>query len=427
MSEVPPVLHEVLGNLRRPLTVLVYLLLALVVVDLYHQAFFVFIQVWSILLIFVFASVIAMLLTPVIDRIEALPPFRRRRGLAVLSLFLAAILLLVGSGLLIAPTLIHEVTAFGRQVPALQVQLQTLIDQAEQALRGAGIDLRFTLPSGGGPIGGQLSARTLQTASGYVSPILDLLLVFVVSIYLTGEGRTLVATVRKLFPSQEHLFDFTVMAIGTAIGAYVRAQLLMSAILAVYTGVTLSLLGVHYAVVLAVLVFFLELVPLIGAPIGFVLAILVALTQSSTLALEVIAVSLLGHAIEAYILGPRISAHVNRIHPLVALAALLVGAQLGGILGALFAVPTAVIANILLGAAYATRRGEQTIAAIATSGPVALADLPTLGEQISVTSEEVEVQIEQNPMSVTVTKTSTGPRKEPSAPPRAKQPKPATK
>ena len=405
-------MSEFWGELRRPVTVLVYLLLALVVVELYHQAFYVFIQLWSILLIFLFAAVIAMLLTPLIDRVESLPPFRRRRALAVLSLFLFALLVLAVGTLLLAPTLIREVTTFGRQVPALQVQTQSIIDQGEQVLRGLGIDLRFTLPTGGGPIGGQLSAASIRTVSGFVSPVIDLLLVFVVSIYLTGEGRKLVATARNLFPKREHLFDFTVLAIGTAVSAYVRAQLFMSAILAVYTGITLSLLGVHYAIVLAILVFFLELVPLIGAPIGFVLAILVALTQSTTLALEVIGVSLLGHAIEAYILGPRISAHVNRIHPLVALGALLIGAQLAGILGALFAVPTAVIANILLGAVYASRKGEQPISAITSAGPVALADLPTLGDQISVSNEEVEVRIESNPMSVSVTKRRTRPARE---------------
>lgn len=77
-------------------------------------------------------------------------------------------------------------------------------------------------------------------------------------------------------------------------------------------------------------VFFLELLPLIGAPIGFALAIIVALTQSLQLGIEATVVSLAGHAIEAYILGPRISGKVTRIHPLVAMGALLVGAELGG-------------------------------------------------------------------------------------------------
>jgi predicted PurR-regulated permease PerM len=179
-----------------------------------------------------------------------------------------------------------------------------------------------------------------------------------------------------------------VLAVGAAVAAYVRAQLLMSVLMGLYTGITLTLLGVHYAAALGVAVFFLEMLPLVGAPIGFALAILVAFTQSLQLAVEATVVSLIGHALEGYVLGPRISGRVTRIHPLAAMGALLVGAELAGILGALVAVPLAVIANIFFGALYASSQGRDGMHIADTPGPVGVGDLPSLADEIAVRPDE---------------------------------------
>src|SRR5437667_12573146 len=88
-----------------------------------------------------------------------------------------------------------------------------------------------------------------------------------------------------------------------------------------------------HAVVLGILTFFLEFLPLIGAPIGMGLAVLIALIfKGPFVALLALVAAVGGHAIEAYILGPRVTGSATRIHPLVAMAALLIGAELGGIL-----------------------------------------------------------------------------------------------
>jgi putative heme transporter len=150
-----------------------------------------------------------------------------------------------------------------------------------------------------------------------------------------------------------------------------------------YTGLAMTIIGVPYAVVLGILTFFLEFLPLIGAPIGMGLAVLIALVfKGPFVALLALIVALGGHAIEAYILGPRVTGSATRIHPLVAMAALLVGAELGGILGALFGVPIAAVLNVFLGALYRSRRGEEALSA-SPSGEVHAEALPRLSEEIS--------------------------------------------
>src|SRR5581483_9419800 len=298
------------------------------------------------------------LVTPVVDSIQRVPFFRSHRGAAVLLLYGAIVIVVGGAAFLLAPTVIVDAGQLGKQVPVLLDGAQHVLDRVQSSLRAFGINLSYTIPRGGASIGGDISPASLTTIGGLLSPLVNFLLVIVISIYLTGQGRQLVAPARKLFPAQERIFDFTMLAVGAAVAAYVRAQLLMSLVIALYTGITLTLLGVHYAAALGVAVFILEMVPLIGAPVGFLLAILVAATQSLQLGIEATVVSLIGHALEAYILGPRISGKVARIHPLAAMGALLIGAELGGILGALLAIPLAVIGNIFLGALYVSSQGR---------------------------------------------------------------------
>src|SRR5579872_7135616 len=379
--------------LARPLRWLIYLLIVLAIVELYRQASVLVLQLTNIGLIFMFAAAVAMLVTPIVDWIQRLPIFRGHRGAAVLVLYGAILIVVGGSAALLAPTVITDASKLGQQVPAILDGAQHVLDRVQSSLRAFGINLSYTIPRGGASIGGDISPASLTQIGGLLSPLVNILLVIVISVYLTSQGRQLVATARKLFPAQERIFDFTMLAVGAAVAAYVRAQLLMSLLMGLYTGITLTLLGVHYAAALGVAVFFLEMLPLVGAPIGFLLAIAVAATQSLQLGIEATAASLVGHAIEAYILGPRISGKVTRIHPLAAMGALLIGAELGGILGALLAIPVAVIGNIFLGALYVSSQGRDGLLIADTPGPVGVGDLPSLADQISVNAEDVPSEI----------------------------------
>jgi predicted PurR-regulated permease PerM len=161
----------------------------------------------------------------------------------------------------------------------------------------------------------------------------------------------------------------------------------MSLIIGSYTALTLTVLGVHYAIVIGVAAFLLEFVPIIGAIVAMALGVVVALLQGPLLAALAGVAGLLGHALEAYIIGPRIAGHVTKLHPLVAMAALLIGAEVAGVLGALFAVPLAAIANIFLGAFYRSRRGSAAMTT-ADDGTVDAETLPRLGDEIEAVEKE---------------------------------------
>ncbi|TMD16590.1 MAG: AI-2E family transporter [Chloroflexi bacterium] len=373
------------NHLARPVRILVYLLIALTLVMLFHQTEFLVTRIFNVLLLFLFAAIIALLLTPVVDRMEALVPFKGRRILAVLVIYVVVIGLIAGALALVTPALIDQ----ARQLPALESRALSFARSLQHDIDSAGIPLKLSLPSNTSLISAAVLGSVFGILTGTLSTMINILLVLVISIYLLVEGRQVITSMRKLFPGREDVYDFTLVAVGTTVGQYARGQLTMSIVMGLYTGVGMTVIGVPYAVVLGILTFFLEFLPLVGAPIGMGLAVLIALIFKGWLiGLLAALIAIGGHAIEAYIVGPRVTGSATRIHPLVAMAALLIGAELGGVLGALFAVPAAALANVFLGALYRARRGHEAPLSASPTGQVEAESLPRLSEEIAEAAGE---------------------------------------
>ena len=376
-------------SLERPVQILVYLLIALSAVMLFHQSEYLVVHLFNVFLLFVFAAIIALLLTPVIDAMERVTVFKGRRVLAVLLLYVVILGLIATLLALITPALIGQ----AKQLPELESRAIAFVTYLQNTIDNAGIPLKLSLPTGSGGISTAVLGSVLGILSGTLGTLINILLVIVISIYLLVEGRKLIASMRKLFVGHEQVYDFTLLAVGTTFGQYARGQLAMSLVMGTYTGLAMTVIGVPYAVVLGILTFFLEFLPLIGAPIGMGLAVVIALVfKGPFVGLLALVVALGGHAIEAYILGPRVMGSATRIHPLVAMAALLIGAELGGVLGALFGVPVAGLLNVLLGAIYRSQRGEETPLSASPSGEVHAEALPRLSEEISEAAEEGPIE-----------------------------------
>ena len=358
----------------RSVRALIWLAIIVALIWIFEGAAFILVHVFNVLLLFIFAGIIALILTPLVDAMERVRPFRGHRSISVLLIYAVGIAIIAGAIMLVLPTVVAEV----KGLPAL---MQTIEDQ----LHRHGIS--FSVSSLIKAVNGQQIGVALGVAAAFVSGLVSVVLILVISIYLLIEGRAVVATARNVFPSRQREFDFAALAVGSTVAAYVRGQLVMSLVIGVYTGVGLTIVGVKYAILLGIAAFFLEFIPIVGAVVAMALAVVVALVQSPVLALFALGIGLLGHAIDAYLLGPRVYGRVTRLHPLVAMAALLVGSELGGILGALFSVPIAAVANIFLGALYRARRGEKAMST-GSDGSVSVETLPRLGEEVSAVEEE---------------------------------------
>ena len=123
------------------------------------------------------------------------------------------------------------------------------------------------------------------------------------------------------------------------IGGYVTGQLVVSLTAGIFAGTVMSILGVPYSMVLALVVAFFSAIPQVGATIGAIVCTLVALTESWHLALAVLVILVAYQQFENFVLAPRIFSHAVGLSPIAVFVAVLVGAAVGGAIGALTALP----------------------------------------------------------------------------------------
>src|SRR5260370_39952592 len=134
----------------------------------------------------------------------------------------------------------------------------------------------------------------------------------------------------------------TLIMLGTferVIGGYIRGQLVLSTLIGVLVGAGMALFQVPYAVLLGVMAFVLEFVPILGTIASGVICVLLALTKGWLIALLVLAYFVGVHILEGDVLGPRIVGKAEGVNPAVSLIALIAGGELFGVRGALFCPP----------------------------------------------------------------------------------------
>jgi predicted PurR-regulated permease PerM len=289
-----------------------------------------------VIFVVLFGVIVASVLAPIVD---ALQPYVRRRPIAVaLAAVLALAVLAIAVALLAVP-LIRETQELADDVPRY---IATLSSDDPVVVLGFEIsgELRQRFGQEIGARAAELSTGAARIALRVGGVLVDLLLVLALGIYLLATGPRARVFVLRLVPRRHRAEVENVEAEARRLfGSYVRGQLFLGLVVGTLSGVAYFLLGVPYAVFLGVLAGILELVPIAGPIVAGAVAALVALTQPLPLVLWVILAAIAIQQIENNVLVPRIAGPAVGLHPLAALIAVLVGVEVGGILGALFAVP----------------------------------------------------------------------------------------
>jgi putative heme transporter len=317
-----------------------------------------------VMLIFAVASVIALILNPLVRAVEK--PLRRvrlPRGIAVLMVYLALVVAVLGVGVLLGTVVVNQVESFQRNLPNLVDQANKSLADFQKTLHDNGIDVEITRQ-------GKTALQTLQenvsrSSGDIVSSARDILttivegafglvLTVVISIYMLLYAPRIGQLVRSLLPKGDGTpdDDFPVRA-QKAVFNYVRGQILFSLIMGVSAGLVLWFLGVvgifpdgqRYAVFFGAFYGVMEMVPYIGPILGGTPPALVALFQDPLTAVWVILALLALQQLEGHVVAPQVFGRTLRINPLLVLAALLIGGQLYGIVGAFVALPLAALAR----------------------------------------------------------------------------------
>lgn len=308
----------------------------------------------KVLVIFIVAAVIALILNPAVAFVQRgkLP-----RGLAVLAVYLAFFLTLSGIGVLLANPISNQVASFSRNVPHLVKQANKTLAELQSTLNSNGVHIQFIKQGetalqtlGDKVVKG--SSSVVSFGGGLLTEVartgFDVLLVFVLSVYMLLYGQRIGGLIRRYMPDGDGTpADDYPTLVQSAVARYVGGQLLFSLIMGATAGIALYLFGVlglfpdgrKYAVVFAVIYALMELVPYIGPIVGALPAVLVALFNNPISALWVALLFVGLQQLEGHIVAPQIFGHTLRINPLLVIFALLLGLQLHGVIGALIALP----------------------------------------------------------------------------------------
>lgn len=207
----------------------------------------------------------------------------------------------------------------------------------------------------------QLSASVPELVFSVLELLVLLLVYLVVTFYLLLQADQLAEGFYGLIPAP---YRTEIRELGRSIdrvlGAYIRSQLLLIALMSVLTYIPLTLLGVKYALVLAIATGFLEIIPFVGPYTAASSAMLVALLQATApfgwpnwvLAVVVGIIYLVLRQGEDHLIIPKLVGHIVKLHPIIVIFAILAGGHLGGMLGLLLAVPSAATVKIILSYLY---------------------------------------------------------------------------
>jgi predicted PurR-regulated permease PerM len=270
---------------------------------------------------------------------------RRRvpRWVAILLVYLAGAASVFGIGLLIVPPLVNGVQDLSNDLPGYVDDLrhnetfrnydnryhitEKLSQQAQQ------------LPTKLGDAAGTLRDVTVGVFNRFV----QLFSILVITFFLVKDGDRLLGFVyRQMPPARGRRAAKIAGDISDAISGYVFGNFVISILAGLVTFVTLEILNVPFAVPLAILFGFFDLIPLVGATLGGILVgIVVAFVNFPVGLIVWVAVLVLYQQVENNLIQPFVYGRAVQLHPLIVIIAILIGAALLGVLGALLAIPAA--------------------------------------------------------------------------------------
>lgn len=297
---------------------------------------------WRVLTWILIAALLAAALNPAVERLQ-----RRGMGraLAATSVFVVALLVVTGIGYLVIPPVVTQVTDFVNAVPGfvddltagrgpfgwLQERYQ-LVDRIEQAIKNQGV---------GGVLG--LGGPALDIVRSVVTAVVGVITVIFLTYFMLLEGPRTVSTLIGLLPeSIRPRYERVGTDIYRTISGYVTGNLVISLVAGVLATIVLYAVGSEFAIALGLLVAILDLIPLAGATLAAILVTTVVFIETDWVrALIVLGFFVAYQQFENHVLQPLVYGRTVQLSPLIVLCAVLIGAQLAGVLGALLAIPVA--------------------------------------------------------------------------------------
>jgi predicted PurR-regulated permease PerM len=277
---------------------------------------------------------------------------RMRRGFAILVVYLGLLLIPIGIGALIVPPLVTQLNNLVENLPQYAQDAQ---DFAHRNATLRKIEKNYDVVGKLKEQAQKLPARIGDAASvlggiglGLVNSLFALFTILVLAAFLLGSGRGWVDRALELRPPEHRERIRTALDhMSHAVGSYVGGALAQATVAAVSAYIVLLILGVPFGAALAIIVFFADLIPLVGATLGaIVVGIVTIFSDFPTATIVWVIFSVIYQQVENTLIQPQIQRRAVDVHPFIVLVAVLFGSTLLGVLGALVAIPVAASVQI---------------------------------------------------------------------------------
>ncbi len=308
-------------------------------------AFYAIYLVRDVLLVIYVSVLLAVGLGPLVRRIERSVPSGIPRWLAILGIYLSLVAAFTILGLLVVPPLIQQAQDLWTRLPELIDRGQAVLVQYK--LLNHPLTLEEAVRQAPGP--SDAMGRVATAVSVVAAAVVAFVTILILTFYLLLESDSLFDGFTRLFPRADRpRVDAVARQISTKVSAWLHGQMILAGTIGLTAAIGLYFIGVPYFYVLAVVAAFGELIPMVGPILSAIPAVLVALSVSPRMAVFVLVFVIAQQQLENHILVPKIMEQQVGVSAVVVIAALLIGGSLLGILGALLAVPTAAILQVVV-------------------------------------------------------------------------------
>jgi|SRR6266545_257437 len=313
----------------------------------------------DIILLFFLAWLIAFVLEPLVGTlVEARLP-----RLAAIGLTYVTLLVLLSLGvILLVPALTLQTVEVVRNMPGYVEQVASVLTDLQASTNAWLVDHRspllIDLQSALNPqeltrradaIGPQILSNVVGFATGAATLLLEVLILLILSFYFMADGARLAdSLIVALPPRAQDDMRFLVANIHRAFAGFLRGQVIQSLVGAVGTGLIMSALGIDYALLSSVVAGLVLFIPFIGPPVAVILPVAISLLTRPDVTIILFIALLALQQVIFNVLAPRILSHQVGLHPLLVFFAVLTGARVAGIWGAIFGVPIVAVLTAMI-------------------------------------------------------------------------------
>ena len=309
-------------------------------------------EVRDALLIIYISAILAIGFSPivrVIERQKLLPIGSARfpRWLAILILYLA-ILGTIGLALfLIFPPLVHQAQALWNRAPEMFERVQAFF--ISKGWLHEHLTMSEAVAKAPGNSGDAVT-KVAGAVAGVAGGLFGVVTILILTFYILVDSANLRASALRLFPrDKRQRVDAASREVTEKVSAWLGGQLLLAGVIGVTSAIGLWAIGVPFFYVLALISAVGEMIPVVGPILSAVPALAVAATVSVEKVLFVLIFFVLQQQLENHILVPKIMSRQVGVSAVTVIVALLIGGSLAGIFGAVLAIPTAAILQVVAG------------------------------------------------------------------------------